>query len=63
MRRVDARQAFLLALSDAIRPLGDPEAVKAAASRVLGEHLQVNRAFYAEVEGNDSEKATTPSVY
>jgi PAS domain S-box-containing protein len=49
----EARQAYLLKLADAIRTLRDPEKVKAAASRVLGEHLATNRAFYAEVQGND----------
>lgn len=50
---MNTTQPFLLSLSDAIRHLSDPEAVKAAASRVLGERLAVNRAFYAEVEGDD----------
>ena len=49
----EARQAYLLALSDAIRPLADTETVKAAASRILGEQLRANRVFYAEVEGDD----------
>jgi|tagenome__1003787_1003787.scaffolds.fasta_scaffold20823000_1 hypothetical protein len=52
-REHDSRQTFLLTLSDAIRLLHDPEAVKAAACRVLGERLKTNRAFYAEVEDDD----------
>lgn len=51
LRASEERQTFLLKLSDALRPLADPDEVKAAAARVLGEHLRVNRAFYAEVEG------------
>jgi PAS domain S-box-containing protein len=53
MRQSEARQKFMLALSDSIRPLSDPAAVKAAASRVLGERLGVNRVIYAEIKGDD----------
>ena len=53
LRATQERQAFLLGLSDAIRPLRDPEAVKAVASRMVGERLHVHRAFYAEVDGDD----------
>jgi PAS domain S-box-containing protein len=52
-RQTEVRQEFLFKLSDAIRALRDPEAVKEAACRVLGEHLGTNRAFYAEVDGDD----------
>jgi len=44
------RQAFLLKLSDALRPLGEPEEIKIEACRVLGEHLRANRVFYAETD-------------
>ena len=53
LRASEAKQAFLLTLSDAIRSLRDPEAIKVAACRVLGEQLRANRAFYAEIEGDD----------
>ena len=53
LRASEARQEYLLRLSDAIRTLRDPEAVKAAACRVLGERLQPNRVLYAEVDGDD----------
>lgn len=59
MRRSDEQrvllldaQAFLLALSDALRPLAEPAEIKAVATRLLGERLGVNRAFYADA-GND----------
>ncbi len=52
-RRTEERQDFLLTLSDALRPLRDPEAIKTTACRVLGEQLRANRAFYAEVRGED----------
>jgi len=50
LRESAARHAFLLTLSDALRPLPDVETVAAAAARVVGEHLHVNRAFYSEVD-------------
>ena len=53
LRASEARQTFLLELSDAIRSLSDSTQVKAAASRVLGERLQANRVFYAEIKGDD----------
>ena len=53
-QRAELRQAFLLRLSDALRPLSDPVAIQQTAMRVLGEHLRVNRAFYADGQGDDS---------
>ena len=50
LRQSDERRTFLLKLSDAIRGLGDPLEVQAAALGVLGEHLCVNRAFYDEID-------------
>ncbi|MFL6634879.1 MAG: PAS domain S-box protein [Massilia sp.] len=43
-----ARQAFLLELSDALRPLVQPERVLDTASRLLGRHLGVQRVMFAE---------------
>ncbi|HEY4560643.1 MAG TPA: PAS domain-containing protein [Lysobacter sp.] len=48
LRRSEARQAFLLTLSDALRPLGDAEAIPYVAAGVLGRHLGANRVAYAE---------------
>ena len=42
-------QAFLLALSDALRPLVDPQGIQVMAANLLGAHLQVNHALYGEV--------------
>jgi PAS domain S-box-containing protein len=53
LKASEERQAFLLKLSDALRPLGHAAAVKETAARLLGEHLDVNRVLYAEVEGDD----------
>ena len=43
------RQAFVLALSDELRPLSDPVEIQAKASEILGEHLGASRVFYGEV--------------
>lgn len=47
------RQAFLLRLSDALRPLADPAEVQATAVRLLGEHLGVDRAYYVTLNEAD----------
>ena len=51
LRDTEERQAFLLKLNDALSPLADAAEIKATASRLLGEHLGLNRAMY--VEGED----------
>ena len=53
LKASEGRQAFLLKLSDALRPLADPEEITTTAARVLGEQLRVNRAFYAVLDGDD----------
>lgn len=58
LRASEARQAFLLRLSDALRPLTDPAAIQGTASRILAEHMDVDRAYYVEVD----EKAGTARV-
>lgn len=49
-RESEARQAFLLALSDILQRLTAPLDVKAAAARMLGTHLRVSRVQYHEVD-------------
>jgi PAS domain S-box-containing protein len=51
-RRQD-RHAFLLTLSDAVLPLRVPDEIRGTAARILGEHLHVNRALYAEIEDEE----------
>ncbi len=46
----DARQAFLLRLSDRIRSLADPADIQEQAAGVLGEYLGVSRAGYADFQ-------------
>ncbi len=52
-KRAAGRQAFLLELSDALRPMADPEAIGLEVARALGGHLGVDRALYAEVEPDE----------
>ena len=49
LRASEERQAFLLKLSDVLRPLSDPVGLQEAACRALGEHLRVDRAYYVEI--------------
>jgi GAF domain-containing protein len=49
LRASEERHAFLLRLSDALRPLHDPLDMEEAAARLVGEHLNVNRVGYAEL--------------
>lgn len=53
LRENEKRQAYLLRLSDALRPLADPAEIQEAACRVLGEHLGLNRAFYSDIENEE----------
>lgn len=46
----EERRAFLLKLSDALRPLSDPLEIKASACRIVGEHLNSDRAYYVEMD-------------
>ena len=53
IRESEERQAFLLKLSDALRPLADPIDIEETASRVLGEYLDVDRIAYGTIENDD----------
>jgi GAF domain-containing protein len=48
VRQQGERDGFLLALSDAMRPLSDPLAIQHAAARVLGEHPDADRAYHVD---------------
>ena len=52
-KRRERLQAFLLTLSDALRPLVDSQEIQVLAANLLGEHLQVNQANYGEVRGEN----------
>jgi len=50
LRASEERQAFLLKLSDALRPIGDPGRIGARAMQVLADHLGVNRADFLKID-------------
>ena len=60
LRVSEVRQAFLLSLSDLLRPLGDPLEVQRVAVAALGLHLGVNRALYFEVQSDGDTVRTGP---
>jgi len=45
----EARQKFLLQLNDWLRTANDPLEIQAGVSRMLGEHLGADRAFFADL--------------
>ena len=49
LRESEEHQAFLLRLSDMLRPLKTPADIAEAAARQLGEHLDLDRACYGEM--------------
>ncbi|WP_374047056.1 PAS domain-containing protein [Massilia sp. YIM B02443] len=51
LRASEERQAFLLKLSDAVRPLTSVEEIQSVTNQLLGTHLGVDRVMFAEVEG------------
>jgi hypothetical protein len=50
LRKNQERQAFLLTLADALRPLADPIEIQGAAAAALGEHLGVDRTYYCRID-------------
>ena len=48
-RETEAREAFLLRLSDALRALAEPSAIQATVCRMVGEHLRVTRCTCGEI--------------
>jgi PAS domain S-box-containing protein len=70
VRASEERKAFLLKLSDALRPHSDSVEVQGTVTRMLCEHLGADRAFYAEIDETLSEavvqrdyaRAGTPSL-
>ena len=50
LQESESRHAFLLRLGDALRRLVDPMAIQGEASRLLGERLLTDRAYYAEID-------------
>ncbi len=50
LQESESRHAFLLRLGDALRVLVDPMAIQGEASRLLGERLLTDRAYYAAID-------------
>ena len=50
VRESEERQGFLLGLADALRPLTDAAAMQGEVCRALAEWLDVDRAYYVEVD-------------
>ena len=50
LQESESRYAFLLRLGDALRLVSDPVAIQGEASRLLGERLLTDRAYYAEID-------------
>ncbi|MCU1262869.1 MAG: domain S-box protein [Bryobacterales bacterium] len=56
------RDSFLVRLDDATRPLANPDEIMETVSRLLGEHLQVDRCAYCTV-GPDEDTVEIASEY
>ena len=50
----EERQAFLLQLSDALRPLTAPVAIQETVTQLARRHFGAHRCFYVEIEGGDA---------
>lgn len=55
----EARQAFLLRLSDALRPLSDSAELERAAVTLLGQELRASRVFYATLDSGEQSWSVT----
>ncbi|MEG4809292.1 PAS domain S-box protein [Microcoleus sp. F8-D3] len=55
IRRNADRDAFLVTLNDALRPLTDASEIQAVAARILGECLRATRVVYVEVVSDGEE--------
>jgi PAS domain S-box-containing protein len=52
LRESEARQVFLLTLSDALRQAADPRVIQQSALRILAEHLHLDRAMFTETSAD-----------
>jgi PAS domain S-box-containing protein len=59
VRELEKRKSFLLELSDALRPVSEAREVQAITTRLVGTHLEADRAMYAEVDGKPGFEAGT----
>ncbi|WP_286159014.1 PAS domain S-box protein [Methylobacterium sp. Leaf456] len=49
----ETQQAFLLKLSDGLRPLDDPGSILGEACRLLGDHLGADHTYFLEIRESD----------
>ena len=54
LRESEERQAFLLKLSDQLSRLAEPAQIQSEACRMLGVHLDVDRAYYVVMDESES---------
>jgi PAS domain S-box-containing protein len=52
-KHAEENAKFINVLNQAIRPLADPEEIKGAVARILGEYLGADRCAYAEIEADE----------
>jgi PAS domain S-box-containing protein len=50
---MSAEWAFLISLTEQLRPLKDPVAIQGVAVRLIGEHLHASRVNYADIDGDE----------
>ncbi|NJO55896.1 MAG: PAS domain-containing protein [Rhodospirillales bacterium] len=50
LRLGEEQKAFLVRLGDALRLLTDPDEARATAARLLAEHLDADRTYYADID-------------
>lgn len=60
--RMAEQDAFIVVLSDTLRPLNDPAEIKAEASRLLGTRLHASRCAFAEVAAGGALMVENESV-
>ena len=63
LRLAAVRDAYRLALTDALRSAGDPVEAQAVATRVLGDHLGAGRVMYGEADPGSTETFTNHREY
>jgi PAS domain S-box-containing protein len=63
LRKSEARQAFLLKLSDTLRPIHNPSELQRTACTLLGEHLGADRVFYGEYHHDEGFVLVPPDYF
>ncbi|WP_129715230.1 PAS domain-containing protein [Pedobacter sp. SYP-B3415] len=53
-KRAEERQAYLLKLSDTLRPLSDTQAIHATVTHMALDYFQADRCYYAEIRNGEA---------